>query len=130
MPLEGLWWSDDIKVFSEDKKDEWKWTVMISVPDYINQEIFELGRTKLNAKKDVPGLEKGYLSVFEDGLSAQLMHIGPYSEETENTKKLHAFVEEKGYRLVKKHREIYLSSPQRTAPEKLKTIIRHPIEKI
>ena len=130
MPLEGIWWSDNMEDFAEGNKDNWKWTVMIAVPDYVDNNLFEEGRAKLDAKKEVTGLEKGYLKTFDDGLSAQLMHIGPYSEETENIEKLHAFVEEQGYRLVKKHREIYLSSPQRTAPERMKTIIRHPIEKI
>jgi len=130
MPLEGTWWSENIDDFVNGNKDNWKWTVMIAVPEFVTEELFEKGRASLSAKKDVPQLERGYLSNFNDGLAAQLMHIGPYSEETENIQKLHRFVEEQGYKLVKKHREIYISSPQRTAPEKLKTIIRHPIEKI
>ena len=130
MPLEGTWWADNLDDFVNGNKDNWKWTVMIAVPDFVDQNLFEEGRAALDAKKDVPQLEKGYLQIFDDGLAAQIMHIGPYSEETENIEKLHKFVADQGYKLVKNHREIYISSPQRTAPEKLKTIIRHPIELI
>ncbi len=130
MPLEGIWWTDDMDTFSEDNKDNWNWTVMIAVPDYTNPGLFEQARERLVLKKDVPQLEKGYFTSFNDGLSAQLMHIGPYNKETENINRLHDYIDEKGYRRVKKHREIYLSNPQRTAPEKMKTIIRHPVEKI
>ena len=130
MPLEGTWWSENMDDFLNGNKDSWKWTVMIAVPDYLDQKLFEEAREKLAGKKDVPGLEKGYRQVFGDGLSVQLLHIGPYSGETENIRRLHIFAEEQGCRLAKKHREIYLSDPNRTAPGKLKTIIRQPVEKI
>ena len=129
MPLEGLWWTDDMSDFSVHNKENWKWTVMIALPDYIDVKIFNAAKQKLFTKKKLLNIDKARLGKHEDGLSAQILHIGPYAEEPPTIEKLHRFIKEQGYRMHKKHREIYLNSPQRVASEKLKTIIRQPITK-
>lgn len=129
MPLEGHWWSDPPEKFSEENKDDWLWEAMIALPDFVDKETFELARAQLKKKKNPASINKAELKIIEDGLSAQILYTGPYSEEGPYIDEMHKYIEEKGYRLRGKHREIYLSSPQRVAPEKLKTIIRHPIVK-
>jgi len=129
MPLEGLWWTDDMSDFSVANKEKWKWTVMIALQNYIDIEIFNEAKKKLFAKKKLSNIGKARLEKYEDGLSAQILHSGPYAEETPTIEKLHSFIKEQGYRMHKKHREIYFNSPQKVAPEKLKTIIRQPITK-
>jgi hypothetical protein len=131
MPLEGLWWADDMSVFNteffEKNKDDWRWTSMIMQPEFITQEMVEEAIEKVK-EKDPPALAKVRFDVFTEGLSAQIMYFGPYSEEGPTIKRMHDFIEEKGYDLQGKHHEIYLSDPRRTKPEKLKTIIRQPIK--
>jgi len=129
MPLEGQWWSDDIKDFSEGNKDQWFWKVMIALPDYVTEKYFLKAQESLQEKKNPPNLAKAKLERLEDGLSVQVMYIGPYSDEGPAIKAMHHYAEEQGYTLRGKHREIYMGNPQRTAPEKLKTILRHPLEK-
>ena len=129
MPLEGLWWTDDMSEFSIDNKDIWKWTMMIALPNFVNVKMFDEAGVKLAAKKDLPLLVNGYFLKYKEGLCAQILHTGPYSEEPPTIEKLHNYIKKEGYTLHNKHKEIYLSSPLRTAPEKLKTIIRQPIVK-
>lgn len=126
MPLEGLWWVPDMRDFSDKKKDEWYWTMMIRIPDFVTVEDFDACRAAAAKKKDLPGLTKLKLESYDEGLGAQVMHIGPYSEEAENIKRIHDWIEENGYERSGKHHEIYLSDPNRTAAEKLKTIVRQP----
>ncbi|MEI7844750.1 MAG: GyrI-like domain-containing protein [Chloroflexota bacterium] len=130
MALEGLWWTQDMSLFSVGSKDNWQWTMMISLPDMITQPLLDSAIDEARRKKDLPAIHRLRFETYTEGLSAQLMHIGPYSAETENIKKLHAFIQENGYNFdgsIQKHHEIYLSDPNRTAPEKLKTIIRQPV---
>ncbi len=129
MPLEGQWWTDDEAHFSEASRKEWNWKVMIAVPDYVDDAAFERARAALRRKKDPPGLDKATLETITDGLSAQFLYFGPYSGEAPFIADMHRIVREKGYRLRGHHREIYLNSPQRVPEEKLKTIIRHPVER-
>lgn len=129
MPLEGLWWTDNMDQFSIDNKDIWKWTACIMQPDFVNLEIFEECKKDVQKKKDLPALSKISFGKMEDGLSVQILHIGPYADETSTIEKLHGFIEKNGYTFNGKHREIYLNDSRRTAPEKLKTIIRQPIIK-
>ncbi len=131
MPLEGLWWWDDGEVFSLENappRENWNWTSMIVVPDWVSDHMLEEIRPELIKKKG-EGAAKVNLRKITEGLSAQTLHVGPYSDETRTIRMLHAFVAEKGYRLRGHHHEIYMGDPRRSAPEKLKTIIRHPIEK-
>ncbi|MDR3693942.1 GyrI-like domain-containing protein [Mucilaginibacter sp.] len=127
MPLEGLWWTDDMNNFSMENKAAWKWTIMIMQPDFITNEVIEQAKQQAGRRKALPRLNNLRLESMEEGLCAQLLHTGPYSAEGPNILKLHAFIKENGYKLHGKHREIYLSDMRRTAPEKLKTIIRQPV---
>ncbi len=133
MPLEGLWWADDMSVFStelfEKNKDAWKWTSMIMQPDFITQEMVDKTIKEVKEKKDPPALSKVRFDTFTEGLSAQILYFGPYSEEGPTIERMHNFIKDQGYELRGKHHEIYLSDPRRTKPERLKTIIRQPIEK-
>lgn len=128
MALEGLWWTDSV-YFDINKKDEWKWTMMIMQPDHITGGMYEEALQQLKAKKDKPAISGIRFESFHEGISMQIMHIGPYSEEPRNIKKMMAFAQENGYTPCGKHHEIYLGDPRRARPERLKTILRHPVEK-
>jgi hypothetical protein len=132
MPLEGLWWVDDMSKFSIDDKSDWKWTAMIMQPsneDFkISQDRVDASIERVNKKKDPPALPKLRFEQYEEGSSAQIMHIGPFSDEGPTVEKIHDHIKENGKKLRGKHHEIYLSDFRRTAPEKLKTIIRQPFE--
>lgn len=133
MALEGLWDVTDGK-FDINVKDNWIYTLMILVPDLITKEIFSEALDQLREKKgDQPGFSRLRLDTFEEGLCVQLMHIGPYATEPETIKKMEAFIQENGYHDLLagggKHHEIYLGDPRRAAPERLKTVLRHPVAK-
>lgn len=132
MPLEGLWWVEgeqhDQAEFIQLKKDTWHWTMMIAQPSMVTPEWVSAAMKTALAKKDAP--EFMHLIRFEayhEGLAVQIMHIGPYSAEAPNIARMHAFALEQGYSLEGKHHEIYLGDPRRTAPEKLRTVLRQPI---
>ncbi len=130
MPLEGLWWADDMANFAQDNKANWKWTMMIMQPGFVTAEIVAQAKEMAGKKKALPLLDSVRLESMEEGLCAQLMHIGPYNTEGPNIMRLHNFIKENGCQLHGKHREIYLTDMRRTAPEKLKTIIRQPMAKM
>ncbi len=130
MPLEGLWWTDNMSLFSTSNKAIWKWTAMIMQPEYVTQNLFDNMLPEVARKKALPALSQARWQNFREGLSAQVMYIGPYSAEGSTIERLHTFITGHGYTfdgLIQKHHEIYLSDPRRAAPEKLKTIIRQPI---
>ena len=127
MPLEGLWWVPDMELFSVEDKDAWYWTAMIMQPELVSRELFEETCQKVKEKKDPPSLDKLRLESYHEGLCVQLMHIGPYADEAPNIARMHQLAFEQGYQLRGKHHEIYLNDPNRTAPEKLKTVIRQPL---
>jgi hypothetical protein len=134
MPLEGLWWVED-GIFDITIKDNWFYTLMILQPDVITPEVFAEGLEQLRKKRgDSDFLSRLRLADSEEGLCVQVMHIGPYATEPATVDRMRAFAQENGYRdLVGaggKHHEIYLGDPRKTDPAKLKTILRHPIEKI
>jgi hypothetical protein len=128
-PLEGLWWTAGESVFDIENKCNWAWTMMIMQPEYVTVEVFQAAIAEIRKKKNSEHLDKVTFEKFHEGLSVQLMHIGPYSEERVNIKIMHDFAAESGYTLHGKHHEIYLGDPRRTAPEKLKTVLRQPITK-
>ena len=128
MALEGLWWADDLRAFSSARKDEWKWTAMIMQPDIITPELVELARADLIEKKNPAAAPKIRLEAYHEGLSAQIMYFGPYADEGPTIQRLHDFIHESGHQLRGKHHEIYVGDPRRTAPEKLKTVIRQPMQ--
>lgn len=127
MPLEGLWWTEPMSQFTMENKDMWQWTAMIMQPEYVTEELFNRAVEQVQIKKNLPSLSKIKFKSLYEGLSTQLMYIGPYSAEGPTIEKLHNFIEENGYELRGKHHEIYLSDPRRSAPEKLKTVIRQPV---
>jgi len=128
MPLEGLWWAEDMTKFSADRKDEWKWTAMIMQPRYVASEDVKVAIEQIKKKKDLPAIAKLRFESFFEGKVAQIMYVGPYSGEGATIAKIHAFIQNSGYTLSGKHHEIYLNNPSRIAPEKLRTIIRQPMK--
>ncbi len=128
MPLEGLWWADDMSQFNIENKTNWKWTLIIMQPEYVTEKLFLESIEQVKKKKDLEALSKVHFKSFSEGKSAQIMHIGPFSEEGPTIEKLHNFIKESGFKLVGKHHEIYLSDIRKAAPEKWKTIIRQPIK--
>ncbi|HEY8780395.1 MAG TPA: GyrI-like domain-containing protein [Mucilaginibacter sp.] len=129
MPLEGLWWTDDLNNFSMENKADWKWTIMIMQPEFVTAEIIEQAKVQAAERKDLPLINSLRLETMDEGLCAQVLYIGPYAAEGPTIIRLHNYIEENGYKTHGKHTEIYLSDMRRTAPEKLKTIIRQPITK-
>lgn len=127
-PLEGLWWSDDIATFSVDRKDEWHWTLLIAQPDLVTADRFERIRAEVAAKKPLPGLARTRLEHFDEGACAQILHVGPFSDEGPTIARLHEFIEAQGGGLRGTHHEIYLSDIRRADPAKWRTIIRQPLE--
>jgi hypothetical protein len=127
LPLEGLWWADDMTSFSIDDKDCWKWTLMIMQPDLVTEELVRKAIEQVKAKKNPTSLPLVRFESFEEGKSAQIMHIGPFSEEGPTIERVHSFIEENGSKRRGKHHEIYLSDIRRAVPEKWKTIIRQPM---
>jgi hypothetical protein len=127
MPLEGLWWADDMSQFNVEAKDSWKWTLMIMQPEFITRaQIAEAMETVQNKKKlSVASMLR--FESFEEGQAAQIMHIGPFSEEGPTVEKLHDFIEENSFKRCGKHHEIYLSDIRRANPEKWRTVIRQPV---
>jgi len=127
MPLEGLWWTDNSNNFWMQDKALWNWTIMIMQPEFVTSPIIEQGTAQAGKRKYLPMLSHLRLEAMNEGLCAQVLHIGPYDKEPPTIQKLHAFIKDNGYKLNGKHREIYLSDVRRAAPDKLKTIIRQPI---
>ena len=104
--------------------------MMIMQPDHITEQMYKDALDKVKTKKDNPALSRARFKSFHEGLCMQIMHIGPYADEPETIAKMNAFAKENGYRLHGKHHEIYLGDPRRCKPERLKTILRHPVKKI
>ena len=130
MPLEGLWWMEKMGDFDfEADKSLWLWTMMIMLPDQVSAAEVEASRQELRRRKDPPALDLIRLERFEEGLAAQVMHIGPYAAERPTIERVHAFIAEHGCQLRGKHHEIYLGDPRRTAPEKLRTVVRQPMSR-
>ncbi|MCT2588404.1 GyrI-like domain-containing protein [Streptomyces sp. N2-109] len=128
-PLEGLWWSDQPDAFTTRAKDAWKWTMLISLPSWITKEMTEeAGQTAL-ARKKLPAISLVRHLTLREGPSAQVLHIGSYDDEAPVLEELHhTFLGANGLRASGLHHEIYLGDPRKSAPEKLKTILRQPVE--
>jgi hypothetical protein len=130
MPLEGLWWAEDMTQFSLDNKDIWQWTAMIMQPQPVTAELVTETLPEVEQKKKLPALARLRFESFHEGLSVQVMHLGPYAAEQPTIERLHLFISENGFEFNGKHHEIYLSDPRRSAPERLKTIIRQPVRQL
>ena len=130
-PLEGLWWADEMKDFIEGNREKWKWTMMIMQPDWVSQDMINESIAITNEKKPELSnlLQKLRLERYKEGKAAQIMHIGPYSEEGPTVQKVHDFIQKKDGEfngLKNKHHEIYLSDPRKANPATMKTVIRQP----
>ncbi|OHD55894.1 MAG: hypothetical protein A2014_00560 [Spirochaetes bacterium GWF1_49_6] len=129
MPLQGLWWADDLSSFTESHRDLWKWRMMIFQPEFVTREIFDTAIAEVRRKKNPRSLPKLRFESYDEGLCAQILHVGPFTTEPATILRLHEFIGANGYRRRGLHHEIYLTNIERTAPAKWKTIIRQPMEK-
>lgn len=127
MPLEGLWWADDMSEFTSQDKSNWKWTMMIMQPSFVTPEIIDSAIADVKMKKNPAALSKLRLEIFSEGRCVQILHIGPFSEEGPTIEKVHQFIDSRGNR-TGKHHEIYLSDIRKADPAKWKTIIRQPMQ--
>lgn len=128
MPLEAVWWADDMRDFLKGNKTKWRWTVMVMQPTVINAKALKAARAELERRKKVlPAIGLVRLEDLTEGACAQILHVGPYAAEGPTIAKLHAFIQQQGKAPRGKHREIYMSDARRVAPEKLRTIIRQPM---
>ena len=126
MPLESLWWSDDLSAFRTGAKDRWKWTAMILQPDFVSDDLIGEAVDEVRKKKMLPAVDLLRLESLTDGRCAQILHVGPFAEEGPTIERLHAFITAHSA-LRGKHHEIYLSDLRRTDPAKWKTIVRQPM---
>jgi hypothetical protein len=128
MALEGPWWVAG-GTFDIARPGNWRYRAMMMLPDHITATMFAEALDKIRAKRPSPSVEKLRLERFREGLCIQTMHIGPYAGEPATVERLRTFAAENGFALTGLHHEIYMSDPRRTAPEKLKTVFRHPVKK-
>jgi len=132
-PLEGFWWQEGIDGVDYTNKDAFQWISVIRLPDFITEKDFNWAVETAAKKKKLDCSSAEFLTI-DEGLCVQIMHIGAYDNEPETVAVMDSFLEENGYvndfSEIRLHHEIYLSDPRRTAPEKLKTVIRHPIRKV
>jgi hypothetical protein len=126
LPLEGLWWADDMAKFSVGDKSGWKWTMMIMQPEFVSAALVRDTIAEVKLKKNLPGLAKMRFASFAEGACAQILHIGPFTAEGPTVARIHAFIDAKGKRSGK-HHEIYLSDIRKADPAKWKTVIRQPL---
>ena len=131
-PLEGFWWQDDVDGIDCSHKENFRWISVIRLPDFVTRSDFEWATEEATRKKKMDFSKVEFLTV-EEGLCVQCMHTGSYDDEPATVSMMHEFIESQGYALditdKRLHHEIYLSDPRKVAPEKLKTVIRHPIRK-
>jgi hypothetical protein len=127
-PLEGLWWAEDMSTFQRREKSKWSWTMMITVPHEVSKTLVKKAFREFSEKKPAADLSKLRFDSLIEGTSVQVLHIGPYDAEGPILSKLHnEYMVENNYAFNGKHHEIYLSDPRKSAPSKLKTILRQPI---
>lgn len=130
-PLEGFWWQDGVKGVDYAHKDTFNWISVIRLPDFVTRDDFDWAISEA-AKKKKEDFSKVEFFTYEEGLCVQCMHLGAYDDEPATVDKMHAYMAEQGYELditdERLHHEIYLSDARKVAPEKLKTVIRHPIK--
>lgn len=131
-PLEGFWWQEGVKGIDYGRKENFQFISVIRLPDFVTREDFDWAVAQAAAKKkmDFSGVE---FFAYDEGLCVQCMHVGAYDEEPATVKRMHDFMEAAGYELditdTRLHHEIYLSDARRVAPERLKTVLRHPVKR-
>ncbi|MBR5071001.1 MAG: GyrI-like domain-containing protein [Oscillospiraceae bacterium] len=130
-PLEGFWWQDGVEGIDYSDKSTFQWISVIRLPDFVTGPDFDWAVEEA-AKKKKADFSAAEFMTYDEGLCVQCMHIGPYDDEPATVEKMHEYIRQQGYELditdKRLHHEIYLSDARKTAPEKLKTVIRHPIK--
>jgi len=127
MPLEGLWWMDDMTQFSTADKSQWQWTMMIQQPPLVSRATIDAAIDAVQTKKGLAGLERLRFAPFAEGRCAQVLHVGPFSDEGPTIARLHQFIDARAKR-TGKHHEIYLSDIRKADPKNWKTILRQPMQ--
>jgi hypothetical protein len=128
MPLEGLWWCEGADHFDVERRDAWRWTLMILQPDFVTRPSLKAALAELAGQRGrTPALSKMKLVTFTEGRAVQMLHVGPHPTEAPTLDRMGAFMAASALERAGKHHEIYLSDPRRTAPEKLRTILRQPV---
>ena len=132
-PLEGFWWQDGVKGVDYTRKGDFKWISVIRLPDFVTPEDLAWAKDTAARKKKMD-FSKVEFFTYDEGLCVQCLHIGPYDNEPVTVELMHSFMEDQGYTLditdQRYHHEIYLSDPRKADPDKLKTVIRHPIKRL
>lgn len=127
-PLESLWWADDMSAFTKGRKESWKWTAMIMVPNWITKSMVKQAVKSVREKKENTKLAELRHETLKEGKSVQILHIGPYDKEGPMLNRMHnEFMPANGLTFNGKHHEIYMSDPRKVAPEKLRTVVRQPV---
>lgn len=131
-PLEGLWWADDMTSFTTERdKSKWSWTLMLMVPEWLNADDVQAAVEAAKSGRDLPSIERMRFELLDEGQCVQTLHLGAYDEEGPVLRKMHEnFIVGHGLRLTGKHHEIYLGDPRKVAPDKLRTILRQPVESL
>jgi hypothetical protein len=128
MPLEGLWWADSLDYdFSQPNRDAWRWTMMIMQPEFVSADLVQQMIADVKQKKNPAAISQMRFEAYDEGLAVQILYFGAYRDENPTIMRLHDTVHAKGYELRGKHHEIYIGDPRKTAPERLKTVIRQPM---
>jgi hypothetical protein len=127
MPLEGLWWAEDMSKFLIEDKSNWKWTLMIMQPEFVTREMIDKAISTVKEKKNPVALSRVRFEALSEGKCAQILHVGPFSEEGPTIEKVHQYIDSRGKR-IGKHHEIYLSDIRKADPAKWKTVIRQPMQ--
>ncbi|MEN8707972.1 MAG: GyrI-like domain-containing protein [Nocardioides marinisabuli] len=127
-PLEGLWWADDMASFTSRRdKARWHWTLLLMLPDWIDEALVDAALQQVGAGDRPERLDDVRLETLSEGRCVQTLHVGPFDEEAEVLERMHADIADRGLRMTGKHHEIYLSDRRRTAPERQRTILRQPV---
>jgi hypothetical protein len=128
MPLEGLWWAENMESFTTARdKSQWDWTLMMMVPDWIDQAMFTAAVQQVRTGDPVVRVDDIRLASLSEGLCVQILHVGSFDDEADVLARMHEFIRVNGLRLTGRHHEIYLSDARRVAPDKLRTILRQPV---
>ena len=127
LPLEGLWWTDDMSKFSIEDKSAWKWTLMIMQPSFVTTDMVDKAVMDVGKKRKSTAISELRFEALSEGKCAQILHVGPFSEEGPTIERLHQYIAARGKR-TGKHHEIYLSDIRKCAPAKWKTVIRQPMD--
>ena len=130
MPLEGLWWCEGMDGFDPERREAWRWTLMILQPDFVTRAMVKEALGELAERRGrTPATAKLRLGTYNEGKAVQMLHIGPYSAEARTLERMREFIRAAGLEQTGKHHEIYFSDPRRTSPEKLRTVLRQPVRK-